>query len=83
MKMEDNKIKTKNVALENYKKKYDTAQVDADTIKAKTQTMTDILKDTVKIPRPLRFITQMGQKSVRPVKTGENPLLTGTGEEGL
>ena len=69
----DSSIKTKDEWLASIKKKVDTKPVDAESLKAESQTMEGILADLVQIPTKLHMTGTVGKVSVRPDKVNENP----------
>ncbi len=65
--------------MDNMKKKVNTKQKDA--VKVEHQSMNSILKDIVEVPSKLHMVGSPDVPSAKPIKKGENPMLTGKGKD--
>ena len=65
--------------MANMKKKVNTKQVDP--IKVEHQTMKGILGDITQVPGKLHMTGSPDMPSAKPIKKGENPMLTGKGKQ--
>jgi len=65
--------------LASMKKKHERGNVDSEALKAKDQTMKDILGDIVQMPSKIAMVGPVGKTSVRKTKKDENDL---HGEDG-
>ena len=64
--------------MANMRKKVETKQKDK--VKVETQTMSGILKDITQVPDKLHMTGSPDMPSAKPIKKGENPMLTGKGK---
>lgn len=71
---------TKNKFVDSYKRKFESGKTDADALKAKNQTMENIMKNLVSAPERMVMVGPVGETSVRPSKVNENKLHGGNGK---
>ena len=59
----------------------DWVKKEKDPIKVEHQSMEGILKDIAQVPDKLHMTGSPDKVSVKPIKSGENPMLTGKGKQ--